>query len=271
MTEWFSLIASARQRLGLSQAELAERAYVSLPTVKAYEQGKRHPSRPYIVAMLDALKIEREERGAILQAAGYAHDWEKLGPVAGDLDYDLDGAQEAIDKTPWPAFVVNENFEVVAANALVLKLWDVDLAREFTDVADRNMLVLASNPRFASHVLNWDESVGTFVGMFKAHHRGAEALDDPSPNFRATLERFLAGDPQYIGRFLKLWQEVPPKKNEQRWTYPMHWDAGGAGAIRFHCVVSNASFMRSWAFNDWIPRDSASWAVLEGVLGEGAS
>ena len=74
--------------------------------------------------------MEREERGAILTAAGYAYDWDQLGPVEGDLDYDLDGAQAAIEKTPWPAFVVNENFEVVAANRAVQKLWGVDLRHE---------------------------------------------------------------------------------------------------------------------------------------------
>ena len=74
MAEWFSLLVSARQRLGLSQAELAARASVSLATVKAYEQGKRHPSRPYLIALLDAMKLEVMERNDVLEAAGYASD-----------------------------------------------------------------------------------------------------------------------------------------------------------------------------------------------------
>jgi hypothetical protein len=217
--------------------------------------------------MLDAMKLEREERGTILTAAGYAYDWDELGPVEGDLDYDLDGAQGAIDRTPWPAFVVNENVEVVAANAAVQQVWGVDLRNEFGELTERNMLVMASNPRFASHIVDWEESVGTIVAMFKGHHRGAETLDDPSPNFKAMLDRFLAGDPQYIARFLKLWQEVPPRQPEQRWEYPIAWMADGAGTMRFRCMVSNASFKRSWAFNDWIPVDAETWEALGKVLG----
>ena len=256
------MLVAARTRLGLSQAELAKRAVVSLAAVKSYEQGTRHPSRPYLVALLDAMKIEREERGAILVAAGYAHDWQELGPVEGDLDYTLEGAQAAIDCTPWPAFVVNENVEVIAANKLVQQFWGVDLRTEFLDQTERNMLIMASEPRFAAHVANWDEAVGTMVAMFKGHHRGAEALDNPSPNFKAILDRFLAGDPQYIARFLKLWQEVEPRQPEQRWSYPMVWNADGIGLIRFQSMVSNASFKRSWAFNDWTPTDADSWSNL---------
>ena len=54
--QWFDMLAAARQRVGLSQAELAARSHVSAESIKAYERGKRHPSRPYLTAILDALR-----------------------------------------------------------------------------------------------------------------------------------------------------------------------------------------------------------------------
>lgn len=77
---WFERLAQIRQLLGMTQAELANRAHVSLPTVKAYEGGRRGPSRPYLVAILDALHADRRDRNEILTLAGYASDAFDLGP-----------------------------------------------------------------------------------------------------------------------------------------------------------------------------------------------
>ena len=44
-------IASLRQGLGMSQAELAERLHISTSTVGMYEQGRREPSVDTLIAI----------------------------------------------------------------------------------------------------------------------------------------------------------------------------------------------------------------------------
>ncbi|MBI5287527.1 MAG: helix-turn-helix domain-containing protein [Chloroflexi bacterium] len=266
MEEWFLMLVQARTRLGLSQASLAARAHVSLASVKAYEQGKRHPSQPYLTALLDALKIERSERGEILEAAGYASDWHQLVPSLSDLGFTLEQASEEVERLPWPSFVLNEMSEVIVANQAVQRLWGVDLRREFTEVAERNLLAVASAPRFAERIANWDEAVGALVAVFKGHHRGAESVENPSPYFKSVMDRFLAGDARYVARFLQLWQEVPPAEIQLRWHYPIVWQDPLAGRMTFDCVVSNANIRQGWAFNDWMPVGAGTWAALQRLL-----
>jgi hypothetical protein len=147
----------------------------------------------------------------------------------------------------------------------VQRLWGVDLQREYTDVAERSLLAVASDPRFADQLANWDDAIGTLVSVFKGHHRGLEDLDNPSPQFKSVLERFFAGDPRYIARFLKLWQDVPPATMRMRWRYPVVWQHPSAGRMHFDCVVSEANDRDGWAFNDWIPIGAVSWNSLSRV------
>ncbi|HXK33080.1 MAG TPA: helix-turn-helix transcriptional regulator [Dehalococcoidia bacterium] len=261
---WFERLALARRRLGMTQAELADRAHVSLPTVKAYETGRRRPSHPYLIAVLDALHVDRHDRNQILTLAGYASDAFDLGPwrLPGFMLAPGEAIAE-VDALPWPAFLANETMTVLHANTIAQRLWGVDLDSEFQDPIDRNLLSVASNPRFARRCLNYRDVVPVFVSIWKGHHRGAEALESPNPLFGAILQRFLAGEPEFVTPFVEAWQNVEPRTPKIRWRYPVVWDAGDGSVIRFECVVNPASEPDGLAFNDWIPVDAASAAVCE--------
>jgi transcriptional regulator with XRE-family HTH domain len=262
--EWFVLLTRARAQLNLSQAELAARSHVSLASIKSYETGKRHPSRPYLTAILDALKTGREERNAILNAAGFAIDGMALGPAMyGEFMFTPDEAAAEVEKAAWPAFVLGEMMQVVAANAICQRLWGVDLRTEYLEPTERNFLTVASDPKFADRVANWDECVGVIAAVFRGHHRGAEDLESPSPYFNALLERFLEGDPKYVARFLTVWQKTVPRTPKIRWRYPVVWDEPGIGVMRFHAYVSTANEPDGLAFNDWVPVGAESWLALE--------
>ena len=263
MDEWHLMLARARIRLGVSQADLAARAHVSYASVKAYEQGKRHPSRPYLTAMLDALKIDRVERNLIMAAAGYASDGLSFRPTNDDLTFTVEEAAREIERYQWPAFIVDEMMGVPCANRMAQRLWGVDLDREFLDPVERNLLSVASNPRFAERCVNLDEILAVMVAVWKGHHRGPESLDDPSPFFAAMLERFASGDPAVVGRFAHPWQTVPGRTAKLRWDYPVVWDAPGIGVMRFHAFASAASEPDGLSFNDWIPLDADTWLRLE--------
>ena len=265
MAEWHTLLVSARQRLNLSQANLASRAHISLAAVKAYEQGKRHPSRPYLIAMLDAMKLEIMERNTVLDAAGYSSDARDVMPGLDGLQFTLQSAQREVDRASWPAFVLNEVSELVVANATALKLLGLDLA-DYPTITERSLLAVASDPRFADRLENWDEALGTMASVFKGHFRGAEDLATPSPVFNAMLTKFLAGDPQYVARFMALWQQVDPAPLLMRWHYRIVWRDPAAGRMEFDAVVSNCNEGEGWSFHDWIPLDATSWSALASVV-----
>lgn len=261
--DWFAQLTRVRLQLRISQAELSRRSHVSVASIKAYESGRRHPSRPYLTAILDALKLDRTARSEILDGAGFASDWQTLTQTNAEVAFTLNTARSEVDALDWPAFVTTEMSEVLVANDLVQRLWGVDLRLEYPDVADRSLLAVASNPRFADRCVNWNEAVGTLVAIFKGHHRGPEDLANPSPVFRSMMERFLKGDRRYVARFARLWQEVPPRVPELRWHYPVVWDDPVAGRMTFDCVASSANERDGWAFNDWIPVGPESWSALQ--------
>ncbi len=263
--EWARLLKASRQRLGLSQAELGQFAGLSGETVRAYETGRRKPTGRSLKSMLDGLKLDRSSRNAILLAAGFAPDGISLRPSDPSLYYGVEEAEEELERYDWPAFVLNEMTEVVAANRLVQRLWGVDLRREFTDPVERNLLSVASNPRFADRCANWDEAVTTIIAGFKGHTRGPESYDNPSPYFAAVLERFLEGAPEYVARFLQLWDSTEPVKLKIHWFYPVVWDEPGIGVMHFRCLVCAGNEADGLSFNHWVPADAASWEALENL------
>jgi transcriptional regulator with XRE-family HTH domain len=261
--QWYVLLRAARDRLGLSRKQLAARAVVSEHTVKSYELGDRG-SRPYLTAILDALKVERGERNRILTGAGYAPDGLDIRPH-GDINFTRDEAAAEVDRYAWPAFVVDEYMELVAANVVILRLWDVDLATEFREPGELNLLTAATNPRFADRCLSWDETVGAMAGVFKYHHRGPESTEDPSPVFAQVLRHVMKYDQQYIARLGTLWERAEPTPNKLRWSYPVVWKDPRCGGLvmRFTAFASSANEPDGLGFNDWIPLDGETWAALE--------
>ena len=264
--DWSVELRRARKALRLSQRALADLAGVAPQTVKAYEHKLRHPSRALLTAVLDALKLERGGRNQILMSAGFAPDGSQLGPdrTPGYM-LTLDEATQMAECCRWPSFVLDEFMEVLAANSAAQRLWGVDLRSEFTGPLDRNLLGVASNPRFADRCVNWSQVVGTMVGVFKGHHRGPETFESPSSYLAQVLEHFLQGDPKYVRRFLRLWEATPPTPHKIRWSYPVVWQEPGIGRLRFDCFVSVANEPDGLAFNDWIPLDADTWVALETI------
>jgi transcriptional regulator with XRE-family HTH domain len=261
---WRQQLRAAREDRQISQRQLAELVGLSTESVRAYESGRRTPDREHLVRLLDGLKLEISQRDSILEGAGFVAEG---SPHLADPDFyfTLEQALKEVQQHPWPAFVNNEWSEVVVANEVAQQLWGVDLRHEYTDPIDRNLLSVASTPQFAERVANWDEAVGVLVAVWKGHHRGAEDLDAPSPYFASVMQRFLNGDPQYVARFLTLWQNVQPRTPKVRWWYPIVWNEPGVGVMRFRCFAGDADETNGLAFNDWIPLDSESWVALERV------
>jgi transcriptional regulator with XRE-family HTH domain len=247
--DWSHRLLEARKALKLTRSALASLAQVSPQTIKAYEHGLRHPTRHLLGAILDALKLDRLTRNEVLEGVGFAPDGRYLGPGgAPGYMYTLADAHAHADSLPWPSF------------------WAVDLEREFPDPIDRNMLGLASNPRFGDRIDNWDEMVGVGIAVFKGHHLGPESIENASPYFGEVMRRFVQGSPEYAARFGELWQTAEPHSAKVRWVYPVRWKEPDVGLIDFVAVVTTANEEEGLAFNDWIPVGAESWANLTRAL-----
>lgn len=265
---WCRLLAAARESVDLSQERLAAVSGVSLGSVKAYEQGRRHPSRSQLVAMFDAMKVPHATRNAILVAAGFAG--EVLVDHAGSRSRGLtsDEAVREISTYKWPAYLCNENAEILGANVAGRKLWQIEPFGSLFRLGEPALCV-ATHPEICRRLVNWDEAVGQQIAGWKSHYRGEETLEEPSAYFENILARLNRGDPQAVKRFLHLWDVTPPSFHLlQRWPYRIVWDEPGYGVMRFQCFAWSVNRKDRLDIDDWIPADAETWVTLDRFLGD---
>jgi transcriptional regulator with XRE-family HTH domain len=115
-----ALIREWRLRRNLSQLRLATASAVSARHLSFIETGRARPSREMVLHLADRLNVPLRERNRMLLSAGYAPvfgehslDAEETAPIRRALDRFL-AAHE-----PYPAVVVDQQWNVVLANAAV--------------------------------------------------------------------------------------------------------------------------------------------------------
>lgn len=259
MQKWPAQLRSARRSVGLDLPELSGKAGIPANTIKAYELGRRMPSRARLAALLDALELDRRVCNQIMIDAGYAPS----GRTSPSRFMSFEEATAAIRARPWPALVMSETIEMHAANDLALALWGFDTGR-LDDPVMRNVLSMAAESTLAERCLNWEEAVGGIIAVFKGHRRGMESLEDPSAYFAAILDQVNRGRPELVKRFVNLWERTPPAAPDKvSWVYPVVWRVPRVGTMRFTCVVSSVNEVDSLDIDDWVPADSASHRNLE--------
>jgi hypothetical protein len=208
--------------------------------------------------------MTREEANPIRAGAGFAVDWymvlnERFTPDSGWL-------MNAVHRYPWPVFVANQGFDLVAANGLFEVVLGIDLATEFTKPGERNWLAQASSERFAASVENYDELVSFMIGLTKGDPRWSQNPERVAPWLQAPLERFLQGDAHYIKRFLELWEKAAPVPHRTRHLYEVQW-RHAKGLLKFHGVLTIADLWNELSWNDWIPADEATRAAVAEMKG----
>ena len=265
--EWCRLLAKARESVGLSQERLAELSGVSLGSVKAYEQGRRHSSRTQLVAMLDVMRVSRATRNGVLVAAGYAaeaNDDTRSGTPRG---LTADEAVQEINRYRWPSFVCNENAEILGANEAGRRLWQIEPFGSLFRLGDPAICV-ATHPEIVRRLVNWEEAVGQQIAGWKSMARGSETLEQPSAYFEQILTRINRGDPQAVKRFLHLWEATQPSFHAlRRWPYDIVWDEPGYGTMRFQCFAWSVNPEDGLDIDDWIPVDAETWITLDRFVG----
>ncbi|HCS62404.1 MAG TPA: transcriptional regulator [Microbacterium sp.] len=119
------LLRDWRQRRRLSQLALANYAETSTRHLSYLETGRARPSRAMVIHLSTVLEIPLRERNALLLAAGYAPEYRES-----DLDDDyMRSVRFALDTMlkshePYPAFVIDRFWNVVASNRGMTALMD---------------------------------------------------------------------------------------------------------------------------------------------------
>ena len=138
-----------RRLRGVSQLQLAASAGTTTRYVSFLETGRSRPSKDVVVRLCDALTVPLRERNRLLEMAG-------LRPVypEGDLSADdLAPFQRVVERLlashePFPGFVVNRQWNIVAANR------GADLFLRATD--ERNTVRLLLGP-WRPLIENWPD------------------------------------------------------------------------------------------------------------------
>ncbi|MEE2033032.1 helix-turn-helix domain-containing protein [Rhodococcus chondri] len=148
------LLRHWRERRGLSQLALANRAGISARHVSFVETGRSRPSRSTLLKLSEHLDIPLRERNSILLAAGLAPAYpeHRLGDVP------LAAVSDAIGRIlsshrPFPALVVDRHWTMIDANDGVTPLVSM-CAPELLE-PPVNVLRLSLHPRgLAPHIVN---------------------------------------------------------------------------------------------------------------------
>ncbi|MER6119095.1 helix-turn-helix transcriptional regulator [Streptomyces sp. NPDC001743] len=119
------LLRSWRERRRISQLELALRADSSARHISFIETGRSRPSEEMVLRLAGHLDVPVRERNALLVVAGYAP---RFTETALD-DPAMDALREGMDRLlqgydPYPAFVVDGLYTVVAANQGMTRMLD---------------------------------------------------------------------------------------------------------------------------------------------------
>jgi transcriptional regulator with XRE-family HTH domain len=263
--DWRAALREHRKARGFTQTRLARDASLSLSALKQYETGQRHPSAEALDAIIAALGLTAEQSGPIRAGAGYAPDmkrifYERLGP------YELSDLQEQAERYNWPAFVTNISADVLVANRAFFRVIGSDLATLFReDPTYRNFLSVASDARFSDRVKNYDESMRFFIGLMKGEERWQHNLERPVPLLEGPMRRFLSGDPAYVSRMVRLYQEAEPVRHTTRVDSRFVWELEDGRVVTFRSMIHVADLYQELAWHDWLPETAADHAVVESL------
>jgi len=266
--DWRRSLREHRARRRLSQSEVAQRAGLSLASVRAYENGARHPTLDALSAMINAIGLTPEEASPVRAGAGYAAELAYLiyGKYASRESEVL--ARE-VKRYHWPAAVLNQIGDLLAANDALFATFGPTLGAVLRDDPEaRNLVALTTDPRFAPNILNWDEVMTFIIGLTKGDVRTEHNLERPAANTQLLMQRFLAGDPAYITRTLKLWESVPALEHWTRHNYRFHWRGHDRRELRFHVVFHVADVWNELFWCDYVPEDAETWQTLVDYTGK---
>lgn len=157
------LLREWRRARRMSQLDLAHESGVSARHLGFVETGKARASREIVARLGDALALPLREHNALLLAAGYAPDYGETALASPALER-LSQAIELIlrQQEPYPAFVINRYFDVLAANDAAGRV--NALLMDGRTSPHGNLLHQIFDPRdFRQVIANWPDVAAKFI------------------------------------------------------------------------------------------------------------
>lgn len=254
---------AARRDLGISPSDLASRAGLSEASVRAYETGRRRPTRENLSRILECLRLDRFTRNELFVGAGLAPD--TIDAPLGSIS--RREAIRLVHDRPWPAFVVNEVMEVVGGNRIGLRLAGLT-QKHLDDRVERNVLIIAARvvaePPSTNQMRDWGVIARRAIARMKA--AGVGTLEDPDPYFAALLDRIARGGSGLLREFSAQWESTPARAQPNvTWAFPAQWTVGDGGTLRLHCLATRVNTVDPIEIHDFVPADATSSAMLERI------
>jgi transcriptional regulator with XRE-family HTH domain len=177
-----------RERRGLSQLALAQRAGVSQRHLSFLELARAGPSREMVEQLAAALDVPLREHNALLVAGGFAPVWQQTDLAAPELA-DIRSALDYImtQQEPYPAFAVDRRWNLLRANSGAARLVEF-LLGPLPEGAKVNLAdALVAPDVLRPFLVNWPEVVRYFIRSVEA-----DAAADGSEESSALLGRLRA-------------------------------------------------------------------------------
>jgi transcriptional regulator with XRE-family HTH domain len=163
------LLREWRAARRLSQLDLALSADISTRHLSCVETGKAQPSRETIARLAEALDMPLRERNALLLAAGFAPQYPETAldtPALAQMQRAI--AFILAQQEPYPAFLVNRQWDVLAANQAAARVNAFALGGR--ESRHDNMMRQFFDPDdLRGAVGNWEEVAGELIRHLHDH------------------------------------------------------------------------------------------------------
>ncbi len=267
------LLRSAREYLGLSRRQVAERSAISQNMLLSIERGRRRPTEDRLARLMDVLELDGVTTNAIRTALG-------MEPVASDLTRFIAGqpqrrpywhfpyevtaarARERLPTTvgayPWPCLIVDEHCAIVAESGAMRRLVGRSLLSG-AESPNGQLLRTILSDEFRAHVVNWPHLATALIPAdLRLDGANPDAASDASP-LAAALAPLLKRQPQVVQALRERAGSASSARPRSRVVFPLVWRHGDGTLLSFICVIGSwTAHHRLWAI-DWHPADAESW------------
>jgi PAS domain-containing protein len=202
-----------------------------------------------------------EQAEPVFVGAGYAGNWRAIfhdayGP------HPMDWFTEEVERYAWPVFVTNEASDIIAANSKVRALLGIPSGQQ-PPGPEWNFLARSSDPSYAERLENWDEAMTFVIGLGKGLRRRHVNPERQPPWVTDAYQRFLQGEPEYVTRMLRLWDDAEPLPLTTRMHCPVRWRRENGDLLCFTGVMTVADVWQVLAWHDWIPENAETISLLQ--------
>jgi len=163
------LLREWRRARRMSQLDMALECGMSARHLGFVETGRAQPSRDAVGRFADALSVPLRERNALLLAAGYAPQFAERDLATPALERMRDAVDLILrHQEPYPAFVLNRHFDVLAANESAMRV--NQFVMQGRESRHANLLRQIFDPEdFRPVIANWPQVATAFLRRLHDH------------------------------------------------------------------------------------------------------